>query len=183
MGTSKQNGTAIEFRDVTAENWPDLETLFESRGGPKACWCLVWRDYQRKGDKRALEEYVDAATPVGILGYVEHEPVAWCSIAPRSTYRSGLADVLPGDEDEVVWSLVCFFVKRQHRGRGMLRALLHAAEDQAKSRGATVLEAYPVDSDSPSYRFGGFLKSFTREGYEAIGRAGTRRHVVRRRLR
>lgn len=108
--------------------------------------------------------------------------MAWCSIAPRSTYRAGLAEVLPGDVDEDVWSLACFFVKRHHRGRGMLRALLLAAEDQAKARGATVLEAYPVDADSPSYRFGGFLRAFTREGYEAIGRAGTRRHVVRRRL-
>ena len=181
-GNSNENGSTIEFREVNAETWPDLDALFESRGGPKACWCLVWRDYKRKGDKRALKEYVDAGTPIGLLGYVENEPVAWCSIAPRPTYRAGLADVLAEDVNEDVWSLACFFVKRRHRGRGMFRALLLAAEDQAKARGATVLEAYPVDADSPSYRFGGFLHAFEREGYEAIGRAGTRRHVVRRRL-
>jgi hypothetical protein len=29
--------------EVDARRWPDFERLFESRGGPKACWCMVWR--------------------------------------------------------------------------------------------------------------------------------------------
>lgn len=178
----KQKSPALTFREVTTETWSDLETLFESRGGPKACWCLVWRDYKRKGDKQALKVYVDGGIPIGLIGYLDREPVAWCSIAPRSTYRPGLANVLPADAGERIWSLACFFLKRLHRGRRLFHSLLIAAQDHAIARGATVLEAYPVDPDSPSYRFGGFLHAFEREGYVKMGRMGTRRHVVRRRL-
>ena len=44
--------------------------------------------------------------------------------------------------------------------------------------GATVLEAYPVDPDSPSYRFMGFVPSFAEAGFVETGRAGERRHVM-----
>ena len=33
----------IQFREVTVDSWPDLEGLFNARGGPKHCWCMVWR--------------------------------------------------------------------------------------------------------------------------------------------
>jgi hypothetical protein len=39
-----------------------------------------------------------------------------------------------------------------------------------------------VDAGSPSYRFMGFLKFFTAAGYREIGRVGTRRHIVQKRL-
>ena len=45
-----------------------------------------------------------------------------------------------------------------------------------------VVEAYPVDPDSPSYRFMGFVGTFDAMGFERAGRAGTRRYVVRRRV-
>ena len=38
-------GGALElsFHKVDAGRWADFERLFESRGGPKSCWCKVWR--------------------------------------------------------------------------------------------------------------------------------------------
>lgn len=36
---------ALEFLPVTPERWPDLARLFEGRGGPKYCWCMVWRPW------------------------------------------------------------------------------------------------------------------------------------------
>jgi len=53
----------------------------------------------------------------------------------------------------------------------------------AREHGATSLEAYPVDPDSPSYRFGGFVPFFLAAGFREVGRAGTRRHVMRLDLR
>ena len=49
----------------------------------------------------------------------------------------------------------------------------------AGANGATAVEAYPVPSDAPSYRFMGFVEAFERAGFTAIGRAGKRRHVMR----
>jgi len=78
-----------------------------------------------------------------------------------------------------VWSLACFFIRRDLRGKGAGEEILNAAIDHARRKGGKVLEAYPVDPDSPSYRFMGFVGLFERTGFKAIGRAGTRRHVMR----
>ena len=151
---------------------------------------MVWRatteesrDISGPRRKAAMKKRVRAGIRVGILGYDGNKPVAWCSVAPRGTYRAGLADSQEEDTEENVWSLVCFFVDRAVRGRGAQGALIAEAKRHAKAHGATVLEAYPVDPDSPSYRFGGFVSAFEKTGFVEIGRAGSRRHVVRHRLR
>jgi len=117
-------------------------------------------------------------TTVGLVGYLEGEPVAWVSIAPRETYRE-----LGGPEaedGEKIWSLACMYVHRKLRGEGHGIELIEAATAYARKRGGTVLEAYPVDPKSPSYRFMGFVPAFERLGFKAIGKAGSRRHVMRR---
>lgn len=162
----------LTFREVSAETWPDFEKLFESRGGPKNCWCMVWRA------SGAGSPSADSASRKAV-GEV---PVAWCSIAPRDTYRITMAEMQSDDAEERVWSVVCFFVARSARGQHAFNGLLEAAEALAKAHGATAIEGYPVDEDSPSYRFGGFVGSFEKTGFERIGRAGTRRHIVRKRL-
>lgn len=175
----------LVFREVSHENWPDFAGLFESRGGPNSCWCMVWRSTtaeakQPDGASRraAMNSRVENGVPIGILGYREGAPIAWCSIAPRETYRRlGSLDDL--EMSERVWSLVCFFVKREYRGRGILKELLLAAVDHAARNGATVVEAYPVDPDSPSYRFMGFVENFREAGFQKVGEAGQRRHVMR----
>jgi GNAT superfamily N-acetyltransferase len=150
---------------------------------------MVWRAMDAEarrtnGGRRraALEDRVATGVPVGLLGYLDDEPVAWCSIAPRSAYRDlGGPDAPTGDPDPV-WSLVCFFVVRRLRGYGMSRRLIEAAAAYARGEGAEFLEAYPVDPDSPSYRFMGFVRTFEAAGFEAVGRAGKRRHVMRLKL-
>ena len=93
-------------------------------GGPKYCWCMVWRAMpgSRRGDagakKEALAQRVQSGAPVGILGYRDGEPAAWCSVAPRPTYCDlGGAPDVAGLADRV-WSVVCFFVARSSRGEG-----------------------------------------------------------------
>jgi GNAT superfamily N-acetyltransferase len=177
----------LEFHEVETSRWDDFERLFESRGGPKACWCMVWRNGAKsaKGPDRkiAIRQNVGDGIPIGLLGYLGGEPVAWCSIAPRSTYRvlGGLDD--SGDHLEKVWSLVCFFIRRELRGQGLTRQVIEAALLHAKKHGATVVEAYPVESGSPSYRFMGYVQTFAAAGFDEVGLAGTRRHVMRRSLR
>ena len=131
-----------------------------------------------------MERLARGGEPVGILGYSDDEPVAWCSIAPRPTYRKlgGLED--PAESPDAVWSLVCMFVPRRLRGQGIAKLLVSGAVEveHARSRRASVVEAYPVDPDSPSYLFMGFVPTFAGLGFEEVGRAGTRRHVMRLRL-
>jgi GNAT superfamily N-acetyltransferase len=173
----------LDCRVVDRGRWGDLEALFGGRGGPSHCWCTVWRT----GDKRTKEsrhallcDRVEQGEQVGLLGYVEERPVAWCSVGPRPTYRRLGGVVYDGVDEERVWSIVCFFVHRDHRGQGAQTEMLEAALDLAGDRGAWVVEAYPVLPDSPSYRFMGFVETFERAGFEHRGRAGTRRHVMSR---
>jgi GNAT superfamily N-acetyltransferase len=65
------------------------------------------------------------------------------------------------------------------RGHGLMTNLLTSAIAHARQRGAAILAAYPVDPDSPSYRFMGFVPTFEAHGFTEVGRAGTRRHVLR----
>jgi GNAT superfamily N-acetyltransferase len=176
---------AVSIKPVTPARWPDLEALFESTGAPKYCWCMAWRATKEelkrtdgKSRKGFLKARVEAGTPVGLLAYAGKEPVAWCSVAPKSTFRK-LDDRDEGEDPSRVWSLVCFFVKKEWRGRGLTARLVEAAADLARKRKAVALEAYPVDEDSPSYRFMGFVPLFADRGFAEIGRAGSRRHVMR----
>ena len=59
----------IVFREVAADRWPDFERLFECRGGPKACWCMVWRATPEEAKhtdgvsrKAAIAERITAGT-------------------------------------------------------------------------------------------------------------------------
>ncbi len=175
----------FSFRDVTQGTWDDFARLFDGKGGPKACWCMAWRPADQsvrrgpgEGRRQAMKSRVDDKVPVGILAYADNEPVGWCSVAPRETYRPlGGPDVT--EPVERVWSVVCFFVKREWRDHGLMGALLEEAIGHARHHGATVLEAYPVDPDSPSYRFMGFVDRFAQAGFVKVGKAGQRRHVMR----
>ncbi len=173
-----------EFKPVTRERWREFEELFESRGCPHHCWCMVWRATPAErtrtdgaSRKAFMKKRINSRTPVGILGYHDGRPVAWCSIAPKTTYRS-LTGREPSADDNDAWSLVCFFVRREHRGRGLTRALINAGIDYARGNGAQSVEAYPVDLDSPSYRFMGYVKTFASLGFEDTGRVGKRRHIL-----
>ena len=126
----------MKFLPVTPDRWSDLEQLFESRGGPKHCWCMVFRPMTiadrragRPAKKSAISKTVAAGTPVGILAYDSDEPVAWCSIAPLAKLtRTGPARRrLKG-----VWSLPCFFVRSDIRRQGLTRQLITAAINYAE---------------------------------------------------
>ncbi len=171
----------LEFHPVTEERWDDFEQLFECRGGPHYCWCMLWRKNEHKksipskaGKKASMKNRVDDGTPIGLLAYSDDEPIAWCSIAPRETYKS-----LGGDESkDNVWSIACFFVKRPFRKQGVTSQLLAAAIDYAKQNGAEYVEAYPVAPDSPSYKFMGIVPAFEKAGFQFVKSAGSRRNAM-----
>ena len=169
------------FKPVDKANWSDFQSLFESKGAPGYCWCMVWRmtkkelqENNSKARKGFIKERVFSNTPIGILGYDGEEPVAWCSIAPRDTHQR-----LGGDESlDDVWSISCFYIKKDYRRQQLTALLIENAIAYAKKNGAKYVEAYPVEPDSPSYRFMGFIKTFEKAGFKFIKMAGTRRHVM-----
>jgi GNAT superfamily N-acetyltransferase len=174
----------LTFKPVTEATWPDFEALFESPGAPKYCWCMVFRQIAEESRtitnerrKNQMRGRIMAKTPVGLIAYSEGEPVAWVSVAPKETFlRLGGPEPRAGEK---VWSLTCMFMARRLRGQGLAHDLIDAAIEHARKEGATVLEAYPVEPASPSYRFMGFVPAFEARGFVPVGMAGTRRHVMR----
>ena len=178
----KPDLSGVRFVEVTQETRARFESLFEQPGAPRYCWCMAWRHSSREHiqndeKKRMMMALIDAGTPIGIVAELDGKPVGWCSVAPRETYRK--LSRQQDDSETGIWSIVCFYVPRALRGGGLASVLLDAAIDHAFSKGARIVEAYPVDEAAPSYRFMGFRGMFAARGFHEIGTAGTRRHVMR----
>jgi len=144
---------AFEAHPVTAERWPDLEALFD-RPIVRTCFCMY---YRKTGEatgvgalnRQAMQELVDGGTVPGLIGYEEGIPVAWVSLGPREDYpKLRRSPIMKPVDERPVWSIVCFFVDRDTRGRGLAAKMLDAAVAYARSQGARLVEAYPVDAGS-----------------------------------
>jgi GNAT superfamily N-acetyltransferase len=119
----------------------------------------------------------------GLLAYAANEPVGWIAIEPRERFvRLRTSRVLAPLDDEPVWSIPCFFVHRDWRGRGLSRALIDAAAKWARRSGARIVEAYP---NAPKKRmptafvWQGLLPWFLRCGFTEVARRSPTRPIVR----
>jgi GNAT superfamily N-acetyltransferase len=175
---------SLTFRPVTRERVGAFEAFFTSRGAPHYCWCMVWRRSTEESHhhapadrKRQMMARIEAGNPIGLIAYEGEAPVGWVSVAPRETYRN--LGGPPAAKGESIWSVACFYVPRKLRGQGLVRRLIAGAVEHARARGATILEAYPVDVDAPSYGFMGRVPVFLAAGFTDHGMAGVRRHVMR----
>lgn len=188
--TDRSTGLKLKTKPVTADNWADFDSLFSARGSPSYCWCMAWRaDHKdpkvdtKAGRKAAMKNLVNDGVPAGLLGYLDDEPVAWCSIAPFDTHLTRLRKVAEAEATEKIWSVTCFFVRRDLRGQGLTKQLLAAAVKLARKHRARLVESYGVSPESPSYRYMGFVSMFKDAGFHEVGQAGTRRHVMQLALR
>ena len=183
------------MRDCTPDRWDDVVAVFDGPGDPGRCWCQ-WFYRGARADRvdadrnrAALHAQVQERPP-GVLGYLDGVPSGWCAVAPRPTYtrltRSRLLTGTPPDElaDLGVWSVTCFVVRREARGRGLTGPLLAGAVDLARRGGARVVEGYPVDvaerpSASAAELFHGPLPVFLRGGFAEVSRPQPARPVLR----
>jgi GNAT superfamily N-acetyltransferase len=160
---------------VTADNWCDFEALFSARGSPHYCWCSVYRfrdSHQITNDARRerMRGLVQAGTPIGVLAFVGDAAVGWCSVAPRETYvKLERSRTMPRVSSAPTWTILCFFVQRPHRRRGVTRALLQGALDVARQHGAQVVEGYPHDTAGISSTHRGWSGLFRALGFQREG--------------
>ncbi len=183
---------SFEAHPLTPDRWNDFETLFGAKGACGGCWCMFPRlrrsEYERlkgEGNRRAMKKLVGGRVP-GLLGYVEAKPVAWCSIEPRELIGSlARSRILAPIDDEPVWSIVCLFIERSHRGRGVSTRMIEAAVRYAKSRGAAIVEAYPVEpkkTPMPAvFAYPGIASAYLAAGFREVARRSETRPIMRRR--
>jgi GNAT superfamily N-acetyltransferase len=178
---------------VGPERWEDLVALFGENGAYSNCWCtwflLSGKDFTEAGNegrRDLLADMVAEGREPGLLAYRDGEPVGWCAVGPRHWYArmtSPRARVYRAFDEAPAWVVNCFYVRRDQRGGGVAAALLDAAVAHARSRGATIVEGYPVDQDihatGPAELFVGTLSMFQRAGFHEVARMGSR-PLVRR---
>ncbi len=184
--------TKITFRPLCPETWNDFEALIGPRGAYGGCWCMLWRlkraEWEaQKGDanRLAMKAIVDSGQVPGILAYDGGDPVGWCSVAPRENFP-GLARsrVLAPVDEQPVWSITCFFIRKSHRGKGVSGALLTGASQFVQEYGGGVLEGYPIDPKKDRYptvyAWTGFAKAFRNAEFTECLRRSETRPIMRK---
>ena len=135
-----------------------------------------------------MKRLVESGPPPGLLAYADGQPVAWCALAPREAYHA-LANsrILKPVDDQPVWSVVCFFVAKPYRRRGLSTRLLDAAATYARKQGARIVEGYPVEpkteARSPDvFVWTGLASAFRKAEFEEVVRRSPTRPIMRRRV-
>jgi GNAT superfamily N-acetyltransferase len=199
MTKNKLSNPGYVFHPLTTERWPDFEKLFGPKGAYAGCWCMWWRisrktfeQQQGEGNRLAMQQLVASGEVPGILAYskgseaggIDRETVGWCSVAPRSSYASlNRSRVLKQIDDIPVWSIVCFFIDKSQRGKGLTLALIQAALDYVRQQGGQVVEAYPtLPKDKrlpPVSSFMGLRSVFEAAGFVEVARPSQSKVIMR----
>ena len=143
-------------------SWDDLRAVFGTADYPAHCQCQrfkvvgwVWRDSTLEGRTAMLRVQTacddpDAESTSGLVAYVDGEPAGWVAVEPRTAYPKLRTTRVPwrgrneDKDDDGVWAVTCFVVRKGYRGRGLTYPLARATIDFARERGANALEAYPM---------------------------------------
>jgi GNAT superfamily N-acetyltransferase len=184
----------LDVQPLTKARLPDLAALFDEGGDAKTCQCAFWRvpgsgwqDWTKAKNRAVLASLAGRDPAPGLVAYRDGRTVGWVSVGPREDYaRLERSKVLARIDDKPVWSIVCFFVDARARGRGVSEALLKGAIDYARSEGATMLEAYPIDKKERShsdFMWSGAKGMYDRAGFKEVARRKETRPVMRRSIR
>jgi len=186
----------VNVYPLTPARWKDFVTLFGPRGACAGCWCMEprqtradWERYKGPQNRQKMRRLVhDGKRPPGLLAYVGRTPVGWISIEPREVFsKLSRSRVLAPVDDKAVWSIVCFFVNKDYRGRGISVALIEGAVDYARSKGARIVEGYPVEPKKlpvpPVFAFTGLAAAYRRARFSEVARRSSTRPIMRRLLR
>lgn len=172
---------------ATADRLGDLDVVFGERGTARRCYCMYWRrpDGGWSDDRDARDRFAErlaSGPPPGLIGYIDGSALGWVQVGPRAEFPTiGRSRLLKPVDDLEPWTINCFVVKAGHRKQGIAHGLLAAAIAYARSRGAGVIEAYPVDGSRSSAvdLYTGTMGMFAAHGFEVIARRKESRPIVR----
>jgi ribosomal protein S18 acetylase RimI-like enzyme len=183
---------AIHVEDVTPDRLDDYQSFFDHdafRDYPawQSCYCMEthrtqtdeeWAVRTAKDNRRDMTGGIEKGDVTALLAYVDGNPVGWCNYG-ESTRLNGVMHRfgLNVAEQQGVGSLACFVIAAPYRKHGVASALLDAAIERLRARGARVAEAYPArGSDSAQGNYRGPLQMFLRAGFEPYRE--TERHLI-----
>lgn len=188
---NKTVSTGLSFEELASRNWKQYEELMGEKGGCGNCWCMYFRlpyktfqENKPDGNKKLMKQLISKNIPQGLIAYMDKKPVGWIALAPREDYiRIENSRVFKRIDDKPVWSITCFFVKKEFRHIGLSRHLIKGTVDFARKRGIKVLEAYPAvpysDKVPHPFLWVGVLSSFIKNGFTIVKQNSKSRAMVR----
>ena len=186
----------LSFRPLTIERWKDFEKLFGEKGACAGCWCMFWfmskKEYDEKRKdgrtKKEMKQMVKNKIEPGIIAYDYNIPVGWIAIQPRERYsRLANSKILQPIDDKPVWSIVCFFIHKDYRKKGISVELIKNACNFAASKGGMIVEAYPTETKTnnsvPVFIYTGTASAFKKAGFKEVERRSETRPIMRKKLK
>lgn len=185
------NKTDLKFTPLTIKSWPKFEKIMGERGGCGGCWCMTYRLTTKEfnankfdGNKKLMKKIVASKKPVGLIASLKREPIGWISFAPREDYiKIENSRTLKRIGDKPVWSITCFFVKKELRRQGYSKLLIKGAVEFARKKKIKTLEAYPVipytNKMPDAFAWLGLLSAFTENGFVVVKKFGKSKAMVR----
>jgi GNAT superfamily N-acetyltransferase len=163
--------------------WDDFASFMVPRKpGGGGCVCMAYRNssLDMTGRIAHMRALCHREPGPGVLAYIGGEVAAWCSVAPKSTYRALVnSRTIPHVQDQDAWSVVCFVVRTGFRRRGLMHDLLDGAVEHARTMGATRLEGYPVDPGGDridqTSGYVGTVRLFEAHGFRRVSQTAGRR--------
>jgi ribosomal protein S18 acetylase RimI-like enzyme len=185
----------IRIEAASVVPWADVEHALTGGGDGATCWCqwfLVTRKEfgaHSRDEQRGMlrQELAEAETSPGLIAYADDSPAAWVRIGPRTSQPTlARSRIVKGSaepiDDEAVWAITCFVVRREHRREGLATQLTAAAVEHAAKHGARVVEAYPIDTDQRkagnNELFVGSVRLFRKAGFDEVARPTGARVVM-----
>jgi GNAT superfamily N-acetyltransferase len=183
-------------------SWNDLAAIFGATDYPGRCQCQhfkvpgwFWRDTTQEQRTAMLRAQTacgdpDAAATSGLVAYLDGEPAGWVAVEPRTAYPKLRTSRIPwpgrdeDKDDDSVWAVTCFAVRKGYRGRGLTYHLARATIGFARERGARALEAYAmITQPGKEITWGevhvGARQVFEDAGLKEVSRPTARRVVMR----
>jgi GNAT superfamily N-acetyltransferase len=167
--------------------WQDLRAIFGTADYPAHCLCQrfkvtgwLWRDTTLEQREEMLRSGTACGDPgaestSGLVAYVDGEPAGFVAVEPRTGYPKLRGTRVPWTgrsedrDDDGVWAVTCFTVRKGFRGRGLTYHLAEAAAEHARACGARSVEGYPMITQPGKEITWGELHVGARQVFEDAG--------------
>ncbi len=182
--------SAAIIKPATAERWGDVKNVFGDCSYGRKCWCAYWylpnREFKAgwgDANRSTLENLVRDGREPGIVAYRDGVGAAWASVAPRTSFdKLNRSKPLAPVDDRPVYAINCFVVRKAYRRSGLMRQLIAGAASFARTKGAEILEAYPLDASRKLLNdelFVGTMAAFADCGFVEVARRLPTRPIMR----
>jgi GNAT superfamily N-acetyltransferase len=181
---------AVTFNPLSEATWPDLQVLFGLKGACGGCWCMtprlpakLYNECKGEKNKQLLHNLIRDGQPLGIIAYHEKTPIGWCSVSPKDNLLSMKPSRLMNHtETKNVWSVVCLFIAKEFRRKGISSLLISGAVEYAFNNGADHVEAYPsipkIKSMPDVFAWMGIEASYKKAGFRLLKKLSDSRVIM-----